>query len=84
MSPIERMRGYLERRGWWDGGDEEALTVRERKNVLEALSRAEVKAKPPLDSLFSDVYSDIPRHLQEQQEAMLKHVAKYPQEYPDP
>ena len=77
------MRGYLEHQGWWDDGAESALAENERKNVLGALSRAEVKAKPPLDSLFVDVYDDIPRPLLEQQEAMLKHVAKYPQEYPN-
>ena len=81
MSPIARMRQYLEHQGWWDEAQEEALVDQERKSVLESLSRAEVKAKPPLDSLFADVYNDIPPHLLEQQSAMLEHVAKYPEEY---
>ena len=70
------MRGYMERQGWWDEDAESALVEQERKNVLEALSRAEVKAKPPLDSLFADVYNDIPRHLVEQQQAMLATLTK--------
>ena len=81
MSPVARMRRYLEHRGWWDKAREKTLVAQERKGVLESLSRAEVKAKPPLDSLFADVYSNIPRNLLDQQDAMLEHVAKYPDEY---
>jgi 2-oxoisovalerate dehydrogenase E1 component alpha subunit len=42
---------------------------------------AERKSPPPLDTMFEDVYRDVPLHLQEQRAQMLEHIAKYPDHY---
>jgi 2-oxoisovalerate dehydrogenase E1 component alpha subunit len=48
---------------------------------MQALESAEVKAKPDLSELFTDVYAEKPAHLQEQEREMLEHIAKYPDKY---
>lgn len=79
--PITRMKLFLLDQGWWTEEQDTNLKDIERANVLKALEKAERKAKPPLSSMFEDVYDVKPRHLQEQENAMLAHVAKYPNEY---
>ncbi len=51
--------------------------------VLRALERAEVKPKPGVDELFTDVYAEKPRHLKEQEEELSEHMKKYPEVYKD-
>jgi hypothetical protein len=34
--------------------------------------------KPPIDSLFEDVYEKIPNHILEQKENLQNHLKKYP------
>jgi hypothetical protein len=45
------------------------------------LQTAERKGPPPVATMFSDIYRDMPVHLVEQQEEMLAHAAKYPDKY---
>lgn len=45
----------------------------------QAIEVAESRAKPPLDTLFTDVYDKMPRHLEEQAESLRSHLEKYPQ-----
>ena len=80
--PLLRTRAYLERQGWWSQAKEEKLREVERANVLIALEKAEQKDKPLLDTMFEDVYEEMPPHLARQQQEMLAHVAKYPDQYP--
>jgi 2-oxoisovalerate dehydrogenase E1 component alpha subunit len=65
--PLPRFRGYLEQRQLWSAEDESqhrrhfdetfAATIREIEQV---------EAKPPLETMFDDVYRDRPWHLTEQ------------------
>lgn len=52
-----------------------------RKQVLEALTKAEKKKKPSPSEMFSDVYAEIPLHLKKQYEEVQRHVENYPKEY---
>eukprot|EP00741_Cyanophora_paradoxa_P006614 tig00001027_g6399.t1 len=73
-NPLERTRGYLEGRGWWDGAREEALRSDARAAVLAALARAE---------LFSDVLAGPePWNLAEQRQELAVHLARHPEAYP--
>jgi pyruvate dehydrogenase E1 component subunit alpha len=68
--PLERTRKYLESRGLWS-----AERDKERRAGVEAeLARAEADAAaagpPPRDSLFDDVYAELPWHLREQRESL--------------
>ncbi|CAN0088899.1 unnamed protein product, partial [Phaeothamnion confervicola] len=79
---VARFRLYLERRGLWGEGEDRDLRDKERMAVMLALETAEKKGRPPLSSMFEDVYRDMPPALQEQQAAMVAHIAKYPESYP--
>jgi 2-oxoisovalerate dehydrogenase E1 component alpha subunit len=67
--PLARLRLHLESRGLWDAEREEALKTKARDEVNEAVKEAERVPRPELESIFSDVYKDMPRALREQYEA---------------
>ena len=46
--------------------------------VIEALEKASKVAKPPVSALFSDVYADMPWHLQEQLQETLQVARRHP------
>src|SRR3972149_6773086 len=71
--PIERLRRHLARRQLWD----EAWEERRRAGPAAGIPRVhdEVKAlpAPPVESLFDDVYEELPAHLAEQRAWLLAH-----------
>jgi pyruvate dehydrogenase E1 component alpha subunit len=69
--PLIRLRKYLAAKGLWGDGDEEALKVQVDEECKAAVKAAESAAAPVLESLFADVYAELPWHLQEQQAEML-------------
>ena len=77
-----RFRNWLELQGWWDQAQETALYDKYRQEVLAQLKVSEKVPTPLLVELVSDVYSDIPTHLQQQLGDLRQHLAKYPQDYP--
>jgi 2-oxoisovalerate dehydrogenase E1 component alpha subunit len=80
-NPITRVRTMLQEMGAWSDEQEAAAQAAARAEVLEALNTAEVAKKPALSQLFSDVYDEIPHHLQEQQAEWDEHMAKYGEAY---
>lgn len=65
--PLPRFRKYLEHRKLWSEDDE----ARFRRELDETFTRtlAEVERvdpRPPRDTMFTDVFSDVPWHLREQ------------------
>jgi TPP-dependent pyruvate/acetoin dehydrogenase alpha subunit len=71
VDPVARLREYLEQCGSWDAAREEELGARLRDRIEEAVAAARAEAKPPADSLFHDVYCEVPWMLQEQRERLL-------------
>ncbi len=67
--PIRRFEKYLEASGLWNS----ALGTRVLEEALEEITRAareaEAASRPGLETLFSDVYAEIPAHLRAQGEA---------------
>ncbi|KAH0631508.1 hypothetical protein JD844_005855 [Phrynosoma platyrhinos] len=80
--PISRLRHYMVGRGWWDEEQEKIWRKKSRKRVMEAFEEAERKLKPKPQLLFSDVYSDMPWHIQKQQESLERHLKQYGEHYP--
>ncbi|CAM5172818.1 unnamed protein product [Eretmochelys imbricata] len=80
--PISRLHHYLQGRGWWDEEQEKSWRKKSRKRVMEAFEQAERKLKPGPQHLFSDVYHEMPPHLQKQQEALVRHLQLYGDHYP--
>ncbi len=81
--PIDRLRAYMKVRGELPADFEAKVQHEANIEIRKAMAEAErVAPKPPIASLFEDVYADVPWHLREQQallEAELrKHGAKKP------
>jgi pyruvate dehydrogenase E1 component alpha subunit len=69
--PIERVRGYLAKRGAWSDADEALLRADIDARFREAVTIAEKTPQPPLESMFEDVYAKVPWHLSEQRAELL-------------
>ncbi|KAJ1482283.1 thiamine diphosphate-binding protein [Baffinella frigidus] len=67
-NPIARMRLWMEAKGWWDAEADKTARALARKEILEALVASEGKLGPSLDTLFEDVYADVPPSLRLQQQ----------------
>ncbi|MGO2128403.1 MAG: thiamine pyrophosphate-dependent dehydrogenase E1 component subunit alpha [Pseudoalteromonas prydzensis] len=80
--PIERFRKWLVKQNWLN--EEEDVKAKEtiREDILAALKRAEVIAKPALEELVSDVYDTPIPSLQRQYEQLKTHIKQHPDAYP--
>lgn len=81
QDPVERFRKYMEDKGWWNAEQEVALRDRERLAVLKAMEAAEAKPKPPLQLMFVDVYAEKTDNIVQQEQELLEHISKYPDNY---
>ncbi len=64
--PITRFRRYLEKKRIWSESDEKKAQEDTNHEIDEAIAYAEKIPRPALETLFTDVYSDMPWHLEEQ------------------
>ncbi|EMP56795.1 2-oxoisovalerate dehydrogenase subunit alpha [Marinobacter santoriniensis NKSG1] len=80
--PILRMRLWLESKKWWSEADDKELQETMRREVLETMKRAQKRPPPPLESLVTDVYDEVPPALAEQFQKLKVHIRKYPEAYP--
>jgi 2-oxoisovalerate dehydrogenase E1 component alpha subunit len=69
--PLERWRRHLERRGLWTQALHDQYSQEITDELMAAVKRASEVGLPPVESLFDDVFSDLPPHLQEQRAEML-------------
>jgi pyruvate dehydrogenase E1 component alpha subunit len=81
--PLDRFLKYGRARGVLD----EAFVVHTRQEIKREIGEALVYAenrppKPPLHSLFEDVYAEIPWHLREQSAALQAEIAKHGDKLP--
>lgn len=78
-NPITRLYQFLSKQQWISQDDDAKLKDNEKNQVLAALLHAEKKPKPELeDSLFKDIYDEVPNNLKEQQQKLQEHLIKYP------
>jgi pyruvate dehydrogenase E1 component alpha subunit len=64
--PIERLRVHLRERGLVAAEDEARWSEEIGEEISAAIKEAEALPPPPIDSMFTDVYKDMPAHLEEQ------------------
>jgi 2-oxoisovalerate dehydrogenase E1 component alpha subunit len=77
--PLLRMRRYLGRRGAHDDAADERIRAEVREELQRALKEAEGFApKPPVESLFEDVYAAPLPHLREQLAELEEAIAADP------
>ncbi len=69
--PLNRMRGYLKNLDLHSAEQEKQTVAQYNEAITAALARADQAGLPPLESLFQDVYEDVPWHLAEQRDYLL-------------
>ncbi|WP_298444446.1 thiamine pyrophosphate-dependent dehydrogenase E1 component subunit alpha [uncultured Ferrimonas sp.] len=79
--PVLRYKLWLIAQGWWDESEDEALFQHYKQEVLAAVKVAEKIDMPPLSSLVTDVFDEVPKHLQQQLEQVKTQVQQYPEYY---
>jgi 2-oxoisovalerate dehydrogenase E1 component alpha subunit len=80
-TPIDRLDKYLTRKGLITPERTTKIRLEAKNMVRDALKNATGELLPPVDSLFEDVYDEMPLHLQEQREELRQHIRKYPDSY---
>ncbi|KAI1649392.1 thiamine diphosphate-binding protein [Daldinia loculata] len=80
-NPVARLRKYMEAKGFWDESKEKEARESIRRDVLKAFSEAEREKKPPIRTMFEDVYEELTPDLKAQMEQLKLHLEKYPDEY---
>jgi pyruvate dehydrogenase E1 component alpha subunit len=68
--PIERFRAYLKKVGIWTEEYEKEVRAQAEAEVAAAIKEAEAAAPPDPDTLFDDVYAELPPLLKEQRDEM--------------
>jgi pyruvate dehydrogenase E1 component alpha subunit len=64
--PIERFRTYLERRGVWTRDYEETISKENDDMIVGAVREEEKVPRPDIQTMFTDVYAEMPWNLKEQ------------------
>lgn len=65
--PLNRFRSYLQGLDLWSEQFENEISEKYNDEISRALAATEQLAPPPLESMFEDVYEEIPWNLKEQQ-----------------
>ncbi len=66
--PLARLKVWLEREAMLKPEETDAWTAEANDEIGVAIREAEAHGPPPLETLFSDVYRDMPPHIAEQKE----------------
>jgi pyruvate dehydrogenase E1 component alpha subunit len=64
--PIQRLRVFMEKRGWLTGGEHDALAAEIEAEVRRVVDDQEKAGPPPVESLIEDVYEEPTWLLREQ------------------
>ena len=72
QDPIARLRAYVAREYGWSSADEAALEGEVEAQFKAVVAVAEKTPPPALETMFDDVYGEVPWHLREQREELLK------------
>jgi pyruvate dehydrogenase E1 component alpha subunit/2-oxoisovalerate dehydrogenase E1 component alpha subunit len=70
--PLARLRGYLVNRGAIDDAADAALERELVAEIAEAVTAVEGLGPPARETLFDDVYAELPWHLREQRAELLR------------
>jgi len=69
--PLVRHRRWLEARGAWSESMEEEWLAEAGRQITETIARVEASGEVPVESLFDDVWADVPALLVDQRERLL-------------
>lgn len=71
--PIDRFRAYLVKNDLLTDADEAAMESEIVAEIAAAIAEIEPVSAPDRETLFDDVYAELPWHLREQREELLRH-----------
>ncbi len=69
--PVNRFRNYLRHVGVWSEQMETQVTEAHNDEVTRVLKQSDTLGTPPVESMFDDVYEQMPWHIKEQREYLL-------------
>lgn len=64
--PVQRFERFLAKRGLWSEATREQMSEECRAEIQEGVRAAEAVGKPGLETIFSDIYAEVPAHLRTQ------------------
>ena len=70
--PLHRFRGYLMYRDLWSEQLDTDISEKHNASITEAVEKSQHLGPPPVESLFDDVYEQLPWHLAEQKQYLLR------------
>lgn len=70
--PVNRFRGYLQAIGLWSEKLENDISEKHNDEITRCLTESDKLAPPPVESMFDDVYEDVPWNLVEQREWLMQ------------
>jgi len=69
--PVKRFRAYLEGKGLWNPEMETQIAEKHDTEITRVLAMADKLGPPPLESMFDDVYEEMPALLAEQRDWLM-------------
>lgn len=70
--PLNRFRRYLDNEGVWTREWEDELSTKHHDAITHALETSDQLGPPPLESMFDDVYEQLPWNLREQRDWLMQ------------
>jgi TPP-dependent pyruvate/acetoin dehydrogenase alpha subunit len=70
--PIEKLRRHLAKTGAWTAEWEQELRTEIDREIVAAHDAAQPLPPPPVETLFDDVFEDLPWHLREQKQWLMR------------
>lgn len=81
-NPINKLKNYLIKQGWFDENAENENVKSNRKQILSQIVLSEKLNKPDWKEMFYDVYYELPQHLKDQMAELEDHLGKHKEHYP--
>ena len=75
--PITRFRLFLQTKGLWEEKWEEEIRGKVEEELNAAVKEQEEAPKPSIESMFTDVYAEMPQNLKEQMEEVMARAGKH-------
>ena len=79
--PLTRLNTFLLDHNCIEDEDLLVITSDERRSVLTALQMAESRPGTKVETMFRDVFHEMPQSLKGQEQELLEHMSKYPDHY---
>ncbi|MFW9929853.1 MAG: pyruvate dehydrogenase (acetyl-transferring) E1 component subunit alpha [Candidatus Thorarchaeota archaeon] len=77
QDPIERFKRYLIKKKLWTDKKDDEFRENFKKDIDEAVDKAETVGPPEIETLFTDVFYEMPWHLKEQLEDLKEVKRRY-------